>query len=135
MKRIEIAEKLREQGYNCAQAVACAFSDVLGADADTVYKIAEGFGGGMGNNEYVCGAVSAAIIIAGLKSSNGINEPSNKANTYSLATEIAEEFKKKNGSVICKELKGNKTGVALRSCAGCVEDAVNIIEKLIFGKV
>ena len=95
MTRTEIAEKLREQGYNCAQAVACAFSDVLGADADTVYKIAEGFGGGMGNNEYVCGAVSAAIIIAGLKSSNGINEPSNKANTYSLASEITEEFKKK----------------------------------------
>lgn len=135
MTRTEIAEKLREQGYNCAQAVACAFSDVLGADADTVYKIAEGFGGGMGNNEYVCGAVSAAIIIAGLKSSNGINEPSNKANTYSIASEITEEFKKKNGSVICKELKGNETGVVLRSCPGCIEDAVKLVEKLVFGKV
>lgn len=134
MTRAEIAEALHKQGYNCAQAVACAFSDILDADADTVYKIAEGFGGGMGNNESVCGAVSAAIIIAGLKSSNGINEVSNKAATYRLSSQITDEFKNKNGTVICRELKGADTGNALRSCAGCIEDAVKIAEKIIFKK-
>lgn len=134
MTRAEIAAALHNQGYNCAQAVACAFSDILDADADTVYKIAEGFGGGMGNNESVCGAVSAAIIIAGLKNSNGINEPSNKAVTYQLSSKITEEFKNKNGTVICKELKGADAGKALRSCPGCIEDAVKIVEKIIFYK-
>ena len=98
MTRTEIAAALHRQGYNCAQAVACAFSDMLDADADTVYRIAEGFGGGMGNYESVCGAVSAAIIIAGLKNSNGINEESNKLSTYQLSSKITGEFKEKNGS-------------------------------------
>ena len=134
MTRAEIAEALHRQGYNCAQAVACAFSDILDAEADTVYKIAEGFGGGMGNNEHVCGAVSAAVIIAGLKSSNGINEPSNKSQTYQLSSKITDEFKRKNGTVICRELKGTQTGNVLRSCAGCIEDAVKIAENIIFQK-
>ncbi len=134
MTRTEIAAALHAQGYNCAQAVACAFSDILDADADTVYRIAEGFGGGMGDNESVCGAVSAAIIIAGLKNSNGINEASNKLSTYQLSSKITGEFKEKNGSVICKELKGAEDGKALRSCPGCIEDAVKIAEKIIFNK-
>ena len=132
MKREEIASALHKQGYNCAQAVACAFSDILNADADTVYRIAEGFGGGMGNNEGVCGAVSAAVIIAGLMNSNGINEPSNKMNTYRVSSSLTEKFKAKNGSVICKELKCGENGKPLRSCPGCIEDAVKLLEDIIF---
>lgn len=134
MTRADIARALHEQGYNCAQAVACAFSDVLNADADTVYRIAEGFGGGMGNNDSVCGAVSAAVIIAGLVSSNGINEPTNKQETYQLSSKLTEAFKNKNKTVICRELKGTDTGEMLRSCPGCIEDAVLMVEEHIFGK-
>lgn len=134
MTRQEIAAALHNQGYNCAQAVACAFSDILNADADTIYRLAEGFGGGMGNNCSVCGAISGAVMIAGLISSNGINEPSNKKATYALSAELTEAFKSKNGSVICRELKGNDSGVPLRSCPGCIEDAVALVEKIVFGK-
>lgn len=35
-------------GYNCAQAVACAFAEEAGVDKATVFRIAEGFGSGMG---------------------------------------------------------------------------------------
>ena len=36
-----------------------------------------------------------------------------------------------NESVICRELKGVETGTVLRSCTGCIEDAVKIVEKYI----
>lgn len=42
------AYELFMSGYNCSQAVAGAFADVLGMDMDTVAKLAGGFGGGMG---------------------------------------------------------------------------------------
>ena len=132
MTRTEIAIKLHEQGYNCAQAVACAFSDILPLEADGLFRVAEGFGGGMGNNESVCGAVSGAVMIAGLISSNGMENPTNKKATYELSSKLTEEFKEKNGSVICRELKSGNNGAALRSCPGCIEDAVLLAEKIIF---
>ena len=39
--------------------------------------------------------------------------------------ELMEEFENKNQSYICSRLKGEK----LRSCDGCIEDAVRILEE------
>ena len=55
-KRAEEAVKKHHSGYNCAQAVACTFSDVIGMDEKDVFRMSEGFGFGMGANE-TCGAV------------------------------------------------------------------------------
>ena len=43
----KVAEK-HKSGYNCAQAVACAYCDLVGIDEETMFRIAEGFGFGMG---------------------------------------------------------------------------------------
>ena len=59
-KSIEYVEKaraLRSRGYNCAQAVACAFLDQVEVDEKTLFAIMEGFGGGMGGKQATCGAV------------------------------------------------------------------------------
>ena len=39
----ETAKELFEKGYNCAQAVLCAFSDVTGYDLDTSARMASSF--------------------------------------------------------------------------------------------
>ena len=44
------AHDLFLSGYNCAQAVAAAFSEKMGTDEKTVLKMASGFGGGMGGH-------------------------------------------------------------------------------------
>ena len=46
--RVESTLVKREKGYNCAQAVACTYCDLLGVDEKTVFKAIEGFGAGMG---------------------------------------------------------------------------------------
>lgn len=131
----EITKKALEnhaQGLNCCQAVACAFADKVGVDEDTIFKLGEGFGLGMGGMECTCGAVSGAIMVAGMKSSSGdVSKPVTKGQTYKSSKKIVEEFKKKNSSVICKELKGVETKEILRSCAGCIEDAADIAEKIL----
>ena len=38
------------EGYNCAQAVIMAFSDLIGMDQKTCAKLSSSFGGGIGRN-------------------------------------------------------------------------------------
>lgn len=130
MTPTEKATELHNSGYNCCQAVACAFAQKLGIDEETLFKIGEGFGLGMGAMNCTCGAVSGAVMLAGLKNSGGTSQRT-KAATYKLAAKIIDEFKAKNQSVICRELKGVDTGNVLRSCIGCIEDAVKIAEEIL----
>ena len=61
----EKAKALFTEGYNCAQAVFAAFSDVTGIDFETSVKLSSGFGGGMGRMREVCGAVSGMFMVLG----------------------------------------------------------------------
>lgn len=132
-ERIEKALENHSKGYNCAQAVACAFCDLVSMNENTLFKITEGFGAGMGGMQCTCGAISGAIALAGLKESSGdTDNPTTKGKTYKLSKEIVEEFREKNSSVICRELKGIDTNKVLRSCDGCIEDAAKIAYKVLF---
>ena len=55
--KAEQAIAFHDQGYNCAQAVACSFCEEFGVDREEMFKIAEGFGFGMGIMD-MCGALS-----------------------------------------------------------------------------
>lgn len=130
--RIEKAIEKHRQGYNCAQAVACTYCDLVGVDESTMFKMIEGFGAGMGGMESTCGAVSGAIALAGMKNSKGCEDKSTKGKTYKLSKEITKEFTEINQSTVCKVLKGVETKKMLRTCDGCIEDAARIAEKILF---
>ena len=63
--RRERAMALFEEGYNCAQSVFLAFSDLHGMDTHTAAALSSSFGGGMGRLREVCGAVSGMFLVAG----------------------------------------------------------------------
>ncbi|MBE5933054.1 MAG: C_GCAxxG_C_C family protein [Lachnospiraceae bacterium] len=133
--RVEKTIELHSKGYNCAQAVACAYCDLVGVDEETMFKMTEGLGLGMGGMEGTCGAVTGACILAGMMNSTGnLQSPNSKVNTYKLSRELVESFKVKNGSVVCKELKGINTGKVLRPCPGCIVDAAELVEKILFSE-
>lgn len=95
-------------GYNCAQAIAVAFSDVTGLDQDFSAKMASSFGGGMGRMREVCGAVSGILMVAGLL--YGYDTPSDdhaKKAHYSLVQELAGQFRAEVGSIVCREILKN----------------------------
>lgn len=132
MTKKEEAIALHDKKYNCAQAVACAFAKEVNVDTKILFKACEGFGLGMGGMCGTCGAVSGAVMLAGFVNSDGaIEDPKTKADTYKLSKEIAKRFEEKNGSLVCKELKGIETGTVLRSCPGCIEDAVEIVQDVL----
>ncbi len=127
--RVEKAVELHHKGYNCAQSIVCTYCDLFGIDEETAYKASEAFGFGMGQME-VCGALTGACMLAGLKNSGGLAQVGKtKAQTYRLDRVLGEAFREMNKSVLCRDLKGVETGVVLRSCDGCVEDGARLVEK------
>lgn len=132
MTKKELAIAYHDRKYNCAQAVALAFADEAGVDKEMLFRACEGCGLGMGGMEGTCGAITGAVVLAGLKNSDGsLNNPATKAATYQLSREIVKQFREKNGSTICKELKGVESGNVLRSCPDCIMDAVEIVENVL----
>lgn len=144
-KRGDKAYELFMSGYNCSQAVAGAFSDVLGMDFETVVKLGSGFGGGMGRMREVCGTFSGIVMVVSML--YGYSDPkdnSTKTGLYGRIQEIAEQFRRDNGSIICKELLGlsNPEGSPVpeqrtseyykkRPCPELCRYAADILEKYI----
>ncbi|SHJ14616.1 C-GCAxxG-C-C family protein [Parasporobacterium paucivorans] len=132
-KRIDIAMGGRGKGYACSQCVVCAFSDLLDTDEKDLFKMAEGFGGGVGGLMEVCGVVCAMAMIAGLMTSGGnIENNTTKVQTIDLTRKLAMEFKDRNGTIICRELRGEDTGTPIRDCDLCIQDGIRIIAKHFF---
>ncbi len=137
------AKELFKEGYNCAQAVMVAYSDVTGLDEETSAMLASGFGGGMGRMREVCGAVSGMFMVYSYV--NGYSNPSDNAGkmrTYEDIQALAASFRDQNGSIICKELLGlsKPEGTCVpeertseyykkRPCADLVKMAAEILEE------
>lgn len=131
--RAQLAIAYHDKGYNCAQSVCFAFSDKVEIDNETLFRVSEGFGLGMGGMEGTCGAISAATLLAGLKCSTGnLEAPNSKAISYKAAKACLAAFKDKNGTLICRELKGIDNHTPIRPCPDCIKDSVHIIETLLF---
>ena len=143
----DIAKELFFKGYNCAQAVMCAFSDVTGYDIETSARMASSFGGGMGRMRQTCGAVSGAVMVLGIV--KGYDDPEDyeaKKQHYALVREFADRFKEKNVSINCGELlkmaslnsqsggqpeKRTKEYYQKRPCPNLVYDAALILDEML----
>lgn len=135
--RIQKAVELFKSGYNCSQSVVAAFADMYGFTQEQALRMAASFGGGIGRMRETCGL----FLVAGLKT--GATEAADregKAANYAVVQELAAEFKKRNGSLICAELLGLKKKEPVstipeertaqyyskRPCAKMVEEAARI---------
>ena len=101
----ELARELFMQGYNCAQAVVCAFCDVTGLEIDAAARMASSFGGGLGRLREVCGTVSGAALVLGIV--RGYADPEDyaaKKAHYALVQDFARRFREANGNIVCREL-------------------------------
>ncbi len=105
--RGELAREYFYKGYNCAQAVVLAFADVLDVPEEQLMKISCSFGGGMGRLREVCGSFSGMLIVLGLvEGYSGPEKGQVKADHYRNVQQLAAEFEKRNGGLVCRELLG-----------------------------
>lgn len=143
--RIQKAVSLFKQGFNCAQSVCAAYADQYGYTEEQALRMAASFGAGIGRMRMTCGAACGMFILAGL--ATGRTDPADregKATNYQFVQELAAEFKRRNGSLLCAELLGlTKTEhtdatpeertpqyYAKRPCVKMVEEAARIWEAL-----
>ena len=140
-ERIEKAVALFKEGYNCSQSVVAAFADMYGFTQEQALKMAASFGGGIGRMRQTCGAACGLFLVAGLETgcTEGRNAEGKEAN-YKVVQQLAEEFRKRNGSLICAELLGlaknaptpttpdarNGEYYKKRPCVNMVEEAARI---------
>ncbi len=139
--RAELANTYHERGYSCAQAVACAFSDVIGLPEEQIAALLSGFGGGFRSGE-ICGVISGAITVLGAKWPHAVAEDQM---AKEFAAEKAREFNRRWREkflevrcVLLKELpcaaKQSPTAVELgleKNCAVYITAATEIVEQML----
>lgn len=142
MTKNKQATDLFLEGYNCAQSVFGSYCEEFGIPFEQGIKMVSSLGGGMGKLREVCGAVSAMFLIAGLK--NGYTEPNNdeiKTEHYKRIQDLANEFKKEYGTILCRELlnlesdgyvpsKRTPEYYKERPCLKIIEKVSEIIDKM-----
>ena len=139
MTHEEKAEELFRSGMNCSQSVFVAFAGDFEIPEETAAKISCGLGGGVGRMREVCGAVTGASLVIGLKYGK------DKTNVYPIVQDFCERFKKECGSIVCRELldgTGATSGgqpeprtkeyYAKRPCVEIVKLAVRILTDMGF---
>ena len=112
---------------------------------ETALKIACGFGAGMGRKEEVCGAVAGGILVLGMRHGRGAKADRSATEiTYLKTRELMDEFAKKHGSFICRQLlhgcelmsdEGQKqfkeNDFLNKVCAPCVQTTAEILESIL----
>jgi C_GCAxxG_C_C family probable redox protein len=143
--RSEAALDSFSKGITCSASVFSAFSGEMGLDEETARKIACGFGAGISRTGKICGAVSGAIMVIGLKHGKAVpgDDAGATDRTRALTRRFIREFEEVHGSVNCTELLGYnlsisdeyeeaaKTNLFRTACFAYVRDAVEILERIL----
>lgn len=138
----EVTEFFRNgKGFNCAQAVFSTYCEDFGLDKEIALKLSCGLGGGMGRLGQVCGAVSGAGLVIGLKHGKVLpDDKESKEKTYAMVHEFGKRFIERNQTVNCHELlqvdllRGDKEIIKERVrevCPRVVKDAAEILEAIL----
>jgi C_GCAxxG_C_C family probable redox protein len=142
--KTEAAVACFREGFNCSQAILSTWGGEFNLERETALRAAAAFGAGMGRLGEVCGAVTGALIVIGLK--HGQTEPKDKQTkekNYDLVRDFAGRFRSHNGSLLCRELLGCDLTTAegmeearqkklfTERCPCFVRDAAEILEDVL----
>lgn len=121
-----------------------SFGERFGLDRETSFRVTGAFGAGMARTGETCGAVNGALMVIGLKyAKTRAGDDDNRERSYALAQDFLEEFRKRNPSIVCRELLGvdvsTPEGMAeVRAkdlfrtvCPRFVRDSAEILEKIL----
>jgi C_GCAxxG_C_C family probable redox protein len=138
------AAALFKEGFNCCQAVLSSFALELGLDRTTALRVASSFGGGMAQMGEVCGAVTGALMVLGLKYGRTKAEDLEaKERNYERVGEFVKRFKALYGSILCGDILGadmstpegrlkiKEKNLVATLCPKFVETAARILEDLL----
>lgn len=142
MNHVDKAELYFCNNFNCSQAVFTTFAIELGLEEAVALKIATQFGGGARKGE-MCGAVSGALMVLGLKYGHcHAEDVDEKGKAYQIAEDFMNRFIAEKGTVVCRELLGydvskkedmekiKKLGLFSTICPEMIRCATLIVEQM-----
>ena len=142
--RCERAYQTHKQGYNCAQSVLAAFSDLTGLTDEQAVSVSGAFGGGVGSShEELCGAISGGLMTLSLLYPYKDPEKSQEKKTlYQLARDFRSRFQNTFHATVCGQLLAAKPGISDQTpaaarmgitahCDIMIVTATEIVEKML----
>lgn len=144
MNKSDEALKSFYTGFTCSAAIFSTFSRQLGLNEEIARKVACGFGAGISRTGNICGAVSGAILVIGLKygkANAGDDHATEK--TRALVREFIRQFTERHGSINCTDLLGcnldepgqylqaKNEGLFTSRCPEYVRDAADILDRIL----
>jgi len=139
--KVQKAVAYFDKGFCCSQAIFATFAPDYGISEDMALRIAAQFGGGARKGE-MCGSVSGALMVLGLKYGFAdIGERSKIDKAHSKAAEFMDRFIAAKGTVVCRELLGydiskeiekiREIGLFERVCPQMVRCAAEIVWQML----
>ena len=144
-QKSRVEEALSNMGKygSCCTGVLATYSPELGIEKELAAGLGRGMAGGMGGLGHVCGAVSGAALVIGLKTTNSDNIADMAAGFKTMETvkEFVTRFEEKHSTIQCRELIGHdistqeKSMAAMKSnafakCPKFIESAVTILDDI-----
>lgn len=101
----EKAERLHNEGFNCAETVLKIATEQWGIKDAIIPKIATAFGGGIGRKGSACGALTGGVMAIGARFGRSVgSDTASRDRSYALGLDFAKWFEKEFGSLICYDL-------------------------------
>ncbi|MCK9289775.1 MAG: C-GCAxxG-C-C family protein [Candidatus Cloacimonetes bacterium] len=138
MSKQNKAFNLFNTNCNCAQAVLLTFAEEINIDLELAKKISFPFGGGLGRSGNICGAITGAIMVLGLKYGDKLN----KDQMYQLTRKFINQFHNEFEQIDCKLLTGFDLSIPEQSikasaqnisethCSNYIKKSVSLLETL-----
>ena len=143
MNKVEKSLNYFKNGFNCSQALLATFAADFGLSEEMALKVATQFGGGARKGE-MCGAVSGALMVLGLKYGHyHYGAVEEKTNAYIIAEDFMNRFISEKGTVVCRELLGydltksedmakiKELNLFKSTCPEMIRCATRIVEEMI----
>lgn len=141
--RVEEALSNMQKYGSCCTGVLASYSPELGIQKELAAGLGRGMAGGIGGLGNVCGAVSGAVLVIGLKTTNHENLTDRAAGFKTMETvrKFVSKFEERHSSIKCRELIGHDISTlenieaamkanAYANCPKFIESAVTILDNM-----
>lgn len=141
--RVEEALSNMQKYGSCCTGVLASYSPELGINKELAAGLGRGMAGGIGGLGNVCGAVSGAVLVIGLKTTNQKNLTDRAAafKTMETVRKFVSKFEEQHSSIKCRDLIEHDISTlenieaamkanAYANCPKFIESAVTILDNM-----
>ncbi|MEE9912952.1 MAG: C-GCAxxG-C-C family protein [Deltaproteobacteria bacterium] len=106
--RKKAIQMMAVERFHCSQAIAAAGQEKLGHGSDEVIRAMGAFGGGLGGNGEVCGALAGGLAVLGLRYSRAAAGEKENPKMWAAAEEMMRRFRdeivNQDGTIYCRDI-------------------------------